>query len=60
MKKEKEDWVYRKCKEIDNCFMHNYTKKVYQIVKDLGQNLKGELQLIFKIMMVIELMIKST
>ena len=35
MKKAKEDWVNRKCKEIDTCFTHNNTKKAYQIVKDL-------------------------
>ena len=38
MKKSKEDWVNRKCKEIDTCFnTHNNTKKslTYQIVKDL-------------------------
>ena len=58
MKKVKEDWEYRKCKEIDTYFTHNNTKKVYQIVKVLGQNIKRELQLIFKIKMVIALMIK--
>ena len=35
MKKAKEDWVNRKCKEIDTCFTHNNIKKAYQIVKDL-------------------------
>ena len=38
MKKEKEDWVNRKCKEIDTCFTHNNTKKAYQIVKDLTKS----------------------
>ena len=35
MKKAKEDWVNRKCKEIYTCFTHNNTKKAYHIVKDL-------------------------
>ena len=35
MKKAKEDWVIRKCKEIYTYFTHNNTKKAYQIVKDL-------------------------
>ena len=34
MKKAKEDWVNRKCKE-NTCFTHNNTKKAYKIVKDL-------------------------
>ena len=35
MKKAKEDWVNRKCNEINNSFIHNNTKKAYQIIKDL-------------------------
>ena len=35
MKKAKEDWVNRKCKEIDTCFTLTNTNKAYQIVKDL-------------------------
>ena len=35
MKKAKEDWVNRKCKETDTGFTYNNIKKAYQIVKDL-------------------------
>ena len=38
MKKAKEDWVNQKLNEIDNCFIHNNTKKAYQIVKDLTKS----------------------
>ena len=39
MKKAKEDMVCnRKCNKIYNCFIHNNTKKSYQIVKDLTKS----------------------
>ena len=58
MKKAKEECVNRKCKEIDTCFTHNNTKKAAIKSLTIQQNLNRELQLIFKIKMVIALMIK--
>ena len=35
LKKAKEDWIDTQCREINSCLNKNYSKKAYQLVKDL-------------------------
>ena len=39
--KAKEDWIGAQCEEIKTCLNKNYSKKAYQLVKDLSSEKQG-------------------
>ena len=41
VKKAKEDWIGTHCKEIETCLNNNYSKRAYQLVKDLTSEKQG-------------------
>ena len=41
VKKGKEDWIGAQCEEIETCLNKNYSKRAYQLVKDLTSEKQG-------------------
>ena len=42
MKMAKETWIQGQCQEVEACLRQNYSKKVYQLVKDLTTEKQGK------------------
>ena len=41
VKKAKEDWIGAQCEEIETSLNKNYSKRAYQVVKDLTSEKQG-------------------